>query len=519
MNFIDDPKRFAKGWICKTCLVQIDGKEKEKLNEHQGHMIEEDNLSPEQIIKFVNARIENKKSGISFAHNPKILEDIQKDLDKAHVGDNKNKVLAMILLASSKRNGHEQAIIIQKQSSAGGSNLQNTCLAYFDDKITLTRMTGAYLDRSGVDYTGKILAIGELSGFDSASSSLRQKLSESKTSLATTDKDDKGKIITNILTTEGRPSFITTTTSEDIHQELENRCWILSIDETSNQTKAVNKHQFSKDTLEYEEWAPKPEIKALFNSETLKDLRVLNPFAVLLGESFPSDSVTARRDSKRFAELITTITYIHQHQRVKIKFKNHTFLLASYEDLQHALYYGQDALKNTLNKLNEKDEAVIAYMKSSFDKQSFNRGELCSALSIPYATMKRILTKLVDRSFLEMFEDNRVWVYKLSNKVMIDGIELGSDESFKEAALHYLATNAPKFEEIIIPPNYESMKGVDGSIMDSLLSFNGTVTTESDNTLGVDSVPVTTLPPVNTIDTDSTQMHIPVTITQEDKKG
>ena len=130
-----------------------------------------------------------KNTILNFAQSPNILEEWKQDVDPTHIGDDKNKVLVAILLVSSKRKNHEQAVIIQKQSSAGGTNLQRTVLEYFNNKITLTRMTGAYLDRSKIDYSGKILAIGEMSGFDSTSASLRQKLSEGKTELGTTDKD------------------------------------------------------------------------------------------------------------------------------------------------------------------------------------------------------------------------------------------------------------------------------------------------------------------------------------------
>lgn len=514
MNSTNVESAYVKGWRCLDCLIQIDGTDQKTYNEHQTHKIVEDDLKGDQIKEFIKAKEENQKTGINFAYDPRILDEIQKDLDKAHVGDYKNKVLATILLASSKRRGHEQAIIIQKQSSAGGSNLQNTCLSYFNDKIILTRMTGAYLDRSGVDYTGKILAIGELSGFDSASSSLRQKLSESKTSLATTDKDDKGKITTSILTTEGRPSFITTTTSEEIHPELENRCWILSIDETSNQTKAINMHQFLKDTFEYNEWSPKSEIKSFFNSGVLKDLKVVNLFSGILGKNFPCDSVTARRDSKRFSELITTITFLHQYQRIKIVLQNKTYLVSSFDDLQYALHYGQDALKNTLNKLNEKDEAILAYMRTSSDK-SFNRNELCEALNIPYETMKRILTKLANRSFLELFEENRVWKYKLTSKAMIDGIALASVEEFEQSALEYLGKHAGKFEKIILPSNYESMNGPDAAIVKFLLSFDSVVTIENSHTSCLIPMPVTTLPPIQETGTDTFQVIEPVTTAKE----
>ncbi len=508
---------FVRGWRCLECLLQIDGTEQKIYEEHQDHKIREDNLKGDQIIKFQKLKEENYKTGIIFAYHPRILDLIQKDLNIAHVGDDKNKILSILLLASSKRRGHEQGIIIQKQSSAGGSNLQNTCLAYFDDKVVLTRMTGAYIDRSGVDYAGKILAIGELSGFDSSSSSLRQKLSEGTSHLATTDKDEKGRITTNILTTEGRPTFITTTTSEEIHPELENRCWILSIDETAKQTKSVNRHQFLKDTFEYQPWNPKPEIKALFNSGILKDLKVVNPFGYTIAENFPCDSVTARRDSKRFSELITTITFIHQYQRIKMVIKDQTYIITSYEDIQHALNYAEDALKNTLNKLNEKDEAILAYMKSSLDT-SFDRNKLCNALDISYGTMTRILKKLVDRSFLESFDEDRTWKYKLTSKAMIDGIALASKEEFEKSALDYLAKNAGSFEKIILPPNYENMKEVDKAIVDFLLSFDNLVTIENDPVSCLTSIPVTTLPTVQETGMNPVQVNESVTTKEESEK-
>ncbi len=447
---------------------------------------------------------------LNFAHNPDILQIWNNDLNKTHVGDDKNKVLAGILLASSKRNGHEQAVLIQKQSSAGGSNLQNSILEYFDNKIKLTRMTGAYLDRSGIDYTGKILAIGEMSGFDSASSSLRQKLSEGKTELATTNRDDKGSIMTEILKTSGRPSFMTTTTSLEIHPELENRFWILSVDETQNQTKAVNIHQFAKDTFEYNSWTPSPEIKGLLNSGVLEDHRIVNLFAKVLGEQFPCDNVTARRDSKRFADLTTTITYIHQYQRIKIKTRNQVFLLTSYRDLELALYYGENALKNTLNKLDKKAESVLEYMKASKDKEFFTRNDLCNALEIPYETMKRILAKLVGRSFVELVEENRIWKHKLSNKVLIGDLSFGGTD-FEKSALEYLGKHVSNFEQIIMPPNYRKMTGIDKAIVDYLLSFNELVTDQNGESISMVSTPITTSPPMLVTDTNHSQKSTPVT--------
>jgi hypothetical protein len=453
----------------------------------------------------------DQSAALNFAHHPTLLEEWKKDLDLVHVGDDRSKVLAAVILLSSKRKNHEQALIIQKQSSAGGSNLQDALLEYFDNKIEFTRMTGSYLERSGIDCTGQILAIGELAGFDSSHPGLRQRMSEGKATLASTNRSEKGQIIAEVLKSTGRPCLVTTTTSQDIHPEFENRCWILGIDESQNQTKNVNKYQFAKDTFEYEGWMPDRRIKNLINSGVLKDLKIVNQFHKVLGENFPTDNVTARRDSKRFADLMTTLAYLYQYQRIRIKTKNQLFVLAGYEDLKKAIYYGQDALKNTLNKLNDKAESVLWYMKANKTKEYFTRNELCDALEIPYETMKRLLEKLVGRSFLELDQVDRIWRYKLRNKAMVEGISLGLESDFKMASIEYLKKHSASFEEIIMPSTYVQMIEIDKAMVDYLLSLGGVVTDENGNSLCTKIVPVTISPLVPVAGTNPVKDTMPVT--------
>lgn len=526
-----------KSWFCQKCPLNnnddcgpwFDDNStifKNCKSIHQNHsgwkQYEEPEKTMEEIattalMSMSDQLIAEIKEPFTFARTSNILYEWEMDLNRAHVGDSKTKVLTVTLLASSKRKNHEQSIIIQKQSSAGGSNLQNSSLEYFDNKVKLTRMTAAYLDRSEIDYSGKILAIGEMSGFDSSSASLRQKLSEGKTELATTDKDDKGRIITNILRTEGRPTLITTTTSFEIHPEFENRCWILGINETQDQTKAINKFQFSKDTFEFEDWVPDKRIKNFINSDILKDWKIINPFSEILGNNFPCDNVTARRDSKRFADLTTTITYLYQYQRIQIKTKNQTYILTAFEDLQLALYYGQDALKNTLNKIDEKSEKVLEYIKT-LDHET-TRNDLCKALSIPYETMKRILTKLVNRSFVEVIEIDRIWKYKISNKIILEGLPLGLESDFEKASLEYLKKHSQKFHQVILPRNYQNLKGIDKKVLEYLLTLKNVVTDHNGNSTSTMLMPVTTSPSMPVIGTNHDWRAIPITKFEEDKNN
>ena len=106
-----------------------------------------------------------------------------------------------------------------------------------------------------------------------------------------------------------------TTTAIDVDEELMNRCLVLTVNESREQTKAIHARQRSKQTLQgllaandKSDHRAAPERAAL-----LKPVPVVNPYADQL--TFLDDQTRTRRDHMKYLTLIRAIALLHQHQR------------------------------------------------------------------------------------------------------------------------------------------------------------------------------------------------------------
>ena len=95
-----------------------------------------------------------------------------------------------------------------------------------------------------------------------------------------------------------------------------NRCLVLTINETAEQTAAIQQRQRQARTLAGLQTKVRSEhiLSAHRAAQTLlRPLAVVNPFAESL--SFASDRVRLRRDHVKYLALIDAIALLHQHQR------------------------------------------------------------------------------------------------------------------------------------------------------------------------------------------------------------
>ena len=141
--------------------------------------------------------------------------------------------------------------------------------------------------------------------------------------MARTCKDDAGNLVTKEYRVEGPVMLFFTTTAIDNDEELMNRCIILSVDESREQTEAIHSMQRRKRTLEgLEDSLKKVDVVKLYQNaqRLLKPLKVINPYADEL--TFISDKTRTRRDNEKYLTLIDSIALLHQYQR-DIKTVNH----------------------------------------------------------------------------------------------------------------------------------------------------------------------------------------------------
>ena len=270
--------------------------------------------------------------------SPSLLERITQDLTASGIiGEDTNKLTGYLACVSRKLD-KPLAIIIQSTSAAGKSSLMDAILNLMpEEELTqYSAMTGQSLFYMGeTSLKHKILAIAEEEGAQNASYALKLLQSEGKLTIASTGKDEtSGNMETKEYHVEGPVMLFLTTTAIDIDEELMNRCLVLTVNESREQTQAIHDMQRDQHTIEgiLQKQSKNKLIDLHQNAQRLiQPLLVANPFAKEL--TFINDKTRTRRDHMKYLTLINSITLLHQHQRT-IKTVNHQGETLSYIEVE-----------------------------------------------------------------------------------------------------------------------------------------------------------------------------------------
>lgn len=185
-------------------------------------------------------------------------------------------------------------------------------------QVRYSAMTGQSLFYMGeTNLKHRVLAIAEEEGAASASYALKLLQSEGEVTIASTGKDaSTGNLVTHQYRVEGPVMLFLTTTAIDVDEELMNRCLVLSVNESREQTRSIHALQRGRETLAgllaREEAAG---IRALHRNaqSLLGGVHVVNPYAD--GLTFLDAKTRTRRDHMKYLTLIRAIALLHQHQR------------------------------------------------------------------------------------------------------------------------------------------------------------------------------------------------------------
>lgn len=275
------------------------------------------------------------------------------------VGEETNTIVGY-LACVSRLLDRPLALIIQSSSAAGKSSLMDAILALMPSEaaIRYSAMTGQSLYYMGAtDLKHRILAIAEEEGAEHASYALKLLQSDGEVTIASTGKDPTtGLLVTQEYRVEGPVMLFMTTTAIDLDEELLNRCLVLAVNESREQTRAIHEAQRARETLEgmlaNEDRAA---ILAVHRNAQglLERLNVVNPYARQL--SFLDDKTRTRRDHMKYLALIRAIALLHQHQR-EIKTVEHRGQLVRYveataADIGLANQLAREVLGRTLDEL------------------------------------------------------------------------------------------------------------------------------------------------------------------------
>lgn len=262
---------------------------------------------------------EREEAG-ALLRSPDLIARLGAAFDEAGIVGEETNRLAAYLTATSRLLPKPLAVIIQSTSAAGKTTLMEAVLAFFppEEQVKYSAMTGQslyYLGEKNLKH--KILAIVEEEGAEKASYALKLLQSEGELTIASTGKDaHTGRMKTEEYHVEGPVSIVLTTTSIDIDEELMNRCLILTVDESREQTERIHALQRKARTLEGLRLRKKRRrvLTLLQNAQRLlRPVEVVNPYADAL--TFTADRTRTRRDHEKYLTLIEAVTLLHQHQR------------------------------------------------------------------------------------------------------------------------------------------------------------------------------------------------------------
>lgn len=328
-----------------------------KLEELQEQQLKQA-LAPKQ--KEITIDEDDKAAALALLKSPELLDRVLADLHTCGViGEDTNKLTAYLACVSRKLT-KPLAIIIQSSSAAGKSSLMDAVLSLMPDeeRVQYSAMTGQSLFYMGeTNLKHKILAIAEEEGAARAAYALKLLQSDGGLTMASTGKDPvTGNLVTQEYRVEGPVMIALTTTAIEIDEELLNRCVVMTVNESREQTRAIHALQRKRQTLDGLLMdAERSELIALHRNaqRLLKPLAVVNPFAEQL--TFLDSQTRTRRDHMKYLTLIQSIALLHQYQRpiktVSHKGKPLEYVEVTLDDIALANRLAHEVLGRTLDEL------------------------------------------------------------------------------------------------------------------------------------------------------------------------
>jgi hypothetical protein len=378
---------------------------------------------------------EREAAALALLRSPNLLDQIAADVAASGVVGEACNALVAYLAVISRKLEKPLAVLIQSTSAAGKSALMDAVLALAppEETVAYSAMTGQslfYLGRG--DLKHKALAIAEEEGARHASYALKLLQSQGTLTIASTGKDPaSGKLVTQTYTVEGPVALMMTTTAIDLDEELKNRCLVLTIDESREQTRAIHDRQRFEETLEgLSAGEDRAAIIALHQDaqRLLRPLKVVNPYAEQL--TFLDDKTRTRRDHRKYLGLIRAIALLHQHQRpirqlVRPGREVVDYVEATLNDIAAANHLAHAVLGVTLDELPPQTRRLLTLVRQMVEARAqvagikpqevrFTRREVREATGWGDTQAKVHLGRLEELEYLLLRRDAGRFVYELA---------------------------------------------------------------------------------------------------------
>jgi CHC2 zinc finger/Toprim-like len=312
---------------------------------------------------------EDAEAALEFLRDGRLIERIVGDFERVGLVGEPSNALVAYLACVSRKLASPLAVLIQSTSAAGKSTLMDTVLDLVpeEDRVHYSAMTGQslfYLGEQEVKH--KILAIAEEEGVRQAAYALKVLQSQGELTIASTGKDPAtGMLVTQQYRVEGPVMLFLTTTAIDVDEELVNRCLVLTINESREQTRAIQARQRSRRTLAG--LMARSDAEATWRlhrnaQRLLRPLAVVNPYAEAL--TFLDDRTRMRRDHAKYLTLIEAVA---RGERTL------EYIEVTLADIALANELAHDILGRSLDELPPQTRRVLGLIEAWVDEQCRDR--------------------------------------------------------------------------------------------------------------------------------------------------
>jgi energy-coupling factor transporter ATP-binding protein EcfA2 len=301
----------------------------------------------------------DKAAALDLLRDPRLLDRIATDIEKTGLVGERTNALTAYLGVVSRKLDRPLALLVRSSSGSGKSSLMEAVLGLVpdEDKLTFSSLTTQALYYIGeTNLQHRVLAVAEDQGTAKVAYPLKLLLSEGSLTIGSTTKDDRGRLVSETYKVQGPTALFFTSTAAEVDEELVNRCLVLTIDESREQTRAVHASQRQRETLESLQAAQEREqLKRLHQNaqRLLRPLKILNPYAERL--TFSDAQTRMRRDFPKYLALIKAIALLHQHQRqlgtTTVGGEAVEYIEVQAEDIEQANALCHDILGQSLDEL------------------------------------------------------------------------------------------------------------------------------------------------------------------------
>jgi predicted transcriptional regulator len=272
-----------------------------------------------------------------------------------------------------------------------------------EDTISLTRVTeSSFYNYGEYELQNKLIGMEDFDGLEEkAELAFRELQSKGMISSSTSGKNEHtGQITGYVKKVFGPIASLSATTKGEIYEDNMSRCFLLSVDESLEQTQRIIKYQNEK-AAGLIDTTKEKEIREFLRNcmRLLQPLDVVNPFANKI--DLPSEAQKIRRLNDLFQSYVKQVTLLNQYQRTK---DVQGRLITDKEDVRTAIEIMFDSI---ILKVDELDgslrdfyEKLKKYILAKGKDYEFEQREIRQSFRMSKTQMHRNINSLLELEYL-----------------------------------------------------------------------------------------------------------------------